>query len=515
MRKLVSFSILLAACHFDAPEPNVPGPTTAHPSGASVKTPQTPMTEQRDTTSRVVAIRVAFRSGSADDPQGKEGITQLVATMMAEGGTKDLTYAELTKKLYPLAAHIGVSVDRDETVFETEVAKDGVAELYPLLRDVLLSPRLDEETFRRLKERQTSELTDDLRSASDESLGKEALQSILFEGHPYGHPTQGTETGLAAIAHGDVAAHRSRVFCKDRMDVGIAGAYEPAFAEQIARDMARLPGCTAERTTLPAPKPLARTTVLIVDKPGAEATAISIGHTTDMTRASEDFPAASFVTNYVGMHRQSAGMLYQKLREERGFNYGDYAYAEHFDQDGWSRFPQPNVVRRQQDVSIWIRPVKAKNAAFALKGALYYWKKLGEEGISDPEIARFRTFLSRYLGLELQTDTRRLGYAMDDAAYGLKVPHVDRLRTAFDKLDAAKLKDVINRRFKDKKIAIAIVTPNAAELKKILVDGKPTPPTYDAPKPKSITDEDRIIEKLDLGLKDDDVKIVPADKLFK
>lgn len=512
--RILCASFLVAACHFDPSAPNVPGPTTANPA-VGVKTPQTPLIEQRDSTSRVVALRIAFRSGSADDPVGKEGLTQLLATMMAEGGTKDLTYAELTKKLYPLAAHIDVGIDRDETVFAVEVAKDGVLELYPLLRDVLLAPRLDDETFRRLKERQASELTDDLRSASDEALGKEALQSMLYEGHPYGHPTEGTEAGLKAIGSGDVAEHRSRVFCRDRMDVGIAGAYEPALAEQIARDMAKLPGCTAERVALPAPKSLARTTVLIVDKPGAEATAISIGYSTPMTRAAEDFPAAAFITNYLGMHRQSAGVLYQKLREARGFNYGDYAYAEHFQQDGWSRFPRPNVVRRQQDISIWLRPVKPKNGPFALRGALFYWRKMIEEGVPNPEIVRFRNFLTRYLGLELQTDTRRLGYAMDDAAYGLKTPQVDRMRGALEKLDAAKVKDVINQRFKDKKLAIAIVTPNAAALKKTLLDGKPPPPSYDAPKPKEILDEDKLIEKLDLGLQDSDVRVIAADQLFR
>lgn len=514
MRALVLSAIMvLAGCHFDPAPPNVPGPTVAHPT-VTTRTPQTPLVELRDPTSRVVAIRVAFRSGSADDPAGKEGLTQLTATMMAEGGTKDLTYAELTKRLYPLAAHIGVSIDRDATVFEVEVAKDGVGELYPILRDVLLAPRLDEETFKRLSARQTSELTDDLRSANDEELGKEAMQSMLYEGHPYGHPTQGTEAGLKAIAYTDIATHRSRVFCKDRVDVGIAGAFETSLADQMALDMSSLPSCTAERVTLPAPKKRARTQVLIVEKPGAESTAISMGHTTEMTRASEDFPAASFVTNYMGMHRQSAGVLYARLREARGFNYGDYAYAEHFEQDGWSRYPHPNVARRQQDISIWIRPVKTKNAPFAMRGALFYWRKMIEEGIPAPEIVRFRTFLSRYLGLELQTDTRRLGYAMDDAAYGLKTPHVDRLRTAFEKLDPASIKDVIKRRFKDQNLAIAIVTPNGAAMKKLLVDGKPTPASYDSPKPKDVTDEDKLIEKLELGLKDEDVRIIAADQLF-
>jgi hypothetical protein len=38
---------------------------------------------------------------------------------------------------------------------------------------------------------------------------------------------------------------------------------------------------------------------------------------------------------------------------------------------------------------------------------------------------------------------------------------------------------------------------------------------YDAPKPKDVLDEDKIIEKLSLGLKDEDVRIVPIAEMFR
>src|SRR4029079_6506895 len=84
----------------------------------------------------------------------------------------------------------------------------------------------------------------------------------------------------------------------------------------------------------------------------------------------------------------------------------------------WSRYPRPNVVRRQQLASIWIRPVKPKNGLFALRGALSITRTLLDEGIPKAEIERFGGFLGRYLGLEQMTESRRLGYAMDDLAYG-------------------------------------------------------------------------------------------------
>ena len=207
-------------------------------------------------------------------------------------------------------------------------------------------------------------------------------------------------------------------------------------------------------------------------------------------------------------------MLYQELRESRGFNYGDYAYAEYYAQEGWERQPRANIARRQQLVSLWLRPLKPANAIFALRGALHYYRKYLSEGISEPEINRYRAFTSRYFALEQQTDSRRLGYAIDDLAYGLKESWLTHMRNAWQALDGAKLKEVIARRLTGEDLTIVLVAKDGAALKKRLLEGKPTPPTYDAPKPKTVTDVDKDIEKLPLGLKDEDIVIVPIANTF-
>jgi zinc protease len=509
--------VAAAACN-EMPPLNVPGPTVAHPAGASEQAPSTSgavaSLSRRNPDARVVAFRILFDSGSADDPAGKEGLTALAAAMTAESGTKQLTFAQLSRALYPMAASIDVYVGRDQTVFAAEVAANDLPRFYPLLHDVLLAPRLDEESFTRLRMRAESELGDELKGANDEALGKEALQALLYEGHPYGHPPVGTQAGLAAIGLADVKAHHARVFCKDRVTVGVAGSFPEGFDKKMAHDLAALPACAGPRAALPPAPKTHGLRVMIVDKPSADSTAVSMGFPVDYTRSSDDFPAAYFFTSYIGLHRQSAGVLYNRLREARGLNYGDYAYSEWFQQDGWSRFTLPNTARREQMASIWLRPVKPANGVFAMRGALHYWRKLAEDGIPDAEIARFRTFLSGFLSLEQQTESRRLGFALDDKTYHLSTPFADRMRTAWDALTAAKLKAVVARDLPSGDFGIALVAKDAAALKKVLVSGQKTPPVYDSPKPKEVTDEDKVIEALPLGLKDADVRIVPIAELF-
>jgi zinc protease len=507
-----------SGCSPDLPPLKVPGPTTAHPdgadAGAALTDSATRVVARRSADSRIVSFRIAFAAGSADDPPGKEGLTELTAAVMSEGGTKSLTYAQLLEKLFPMASSIDVDVDRDQTVFVAEVSRASLDQFYPILREVLLEPRLDAEDFARLRTRATSTLTSDLRGADDEALGKEALQALVYENHPYGHPTVGTEHGIASITLEDLAAHRKRVFCKERVTVGVAGGFPEGFDAAMVKDLAQLPTCDGPRAALPAPRVRKGIHVLIVDKPTADATAISIGFPVAVTRASADYPALLFATDYLGLHRQSAGLLFRELREKRGLNYGDYAYAEFFAQAGGERYPRTNIGRRQQLASIWLRPMKPKNAQFALRGALRTYAKLLESGVPAADIARFRKFLSGYVGLEQQTESRRLGYAMDDAFYGLTTPYIETVRRGWDALDEAKVRAILATLPKTD-LQIAIVTRDGAGLAAALEKGEASPVTYDAPKPDDVKSEDRAIETFPVPIRHEDVRVVPVADVFK
>ena len=83
-----------------------------------------------------------------------------------------------------------------------------------------------------------------------------------------------------------------------------------------------------------------------------------------MKRGDPDYPALLVMQSYFGPHRLSGGRLYQRIREVRGINYGDYAYIEYFPRGGNLMEPQPNLARRSQIFQIWIRPVEPPAGCF-------------------------------------------------------------------------------------------------------------------------------------------------------
>ena len=83
--------------------------------------------------------------------------------MVGQGGTKARTYAEVLDALYPLAAQIHVTGDKESLVFSGTVHRDNVPKFADLLAEQMLTPRFAEEDFTRNKQDALDYVTKTLR----------------------------------------------------------------------------------------------------------------------------------------------------------------------------------------------------------------------------------------------------------------------------------------------------------------------------------------------------------------
>ncbi len=463
--------------------------------------------------SPLCAIRLFFQIGSVDDPPGKEGLSALTADMIGRGGSKTRTYAELLDALYPLAGELHVYGDKESVVFEGTVHRDNLAKFADLLADQLLTPRFADDDFHRNKEDALDYVTKTLRGNADEELGKQAMATVLYKGHPYGTPTQGTVAGLGAITLDDVRKFYAEHYARSRLVIGVAGGIPDGFAEAFAKRFAALP---VKAPPLPKlqPAPIYKENQLLVVQKDARANAISIGHAIDVTRKDPDYYPLTVARSYLGEHRTFNGVLMNHLRGNRGLNYGDYAYIENFIQDSYTTFPLPNIPRRQQHFEIWLRPVPPQNSLFALRAALYETDKLLRDGIPEAGFQATKTFLLNYANLWAQDVSRRLGYAIDAAVTGKDV--VKELQARLPKMKKADVDRAVRKHLTLDGLCIAIVADKAQALADKLASDVPTPITYDtAGTSPDILAEDKIIEKFPVPLSKDAVHVVPVEQMFE
>jgi zinc protease len=458
-------------------------------------------------------VRLLFTTGSADDPKGKEGLSALAAAMIAEAGSKPLRVDEINKALYPMAGSFHRQVDKEMTTFTGSIHRDNWERFLGVVLPQLTDPGFRPEDFQRVKDHQANALKEDLRSSNEEELAKERLQTNIFEGTPYGHPVLGTVAGIESITLEDVKDFIHKSYTRANLTIGLAGDVPEELVASLKERLASLPAASA-----PAPpRTLAGRRsggleVEIIQKE-TRATAISLGHPIDVTRSSPDFAALWVARTWLGEHRSSVSHLYQRIREIRGMNYGDYAYIEAFPRGMFQFFPDPNIARRGQVFEIWIRPVVPVNAHMALRIAVWELAKLVANGLTQENFERTRDYLMKNVYVMTATQNQQTGYALDSKWYGIG-EFTSFLRDRLAKLTANDVNEAIRRHLSAGDLSIVIVTKDAEGLKKQLLADEFSPIVYDAEKPKELLEEDKVIGALKLNIKPEKVKITPVDDVF-
>ncbi len=463
--------------------------------------------------SPLISFRFIFNTGAASDPKGKEGLAALTAALLAQGGTRTMTYEQIVEAMYPMATGFGWQIDKEMTVFSGTSHIDNVAKYYGLINQMLLDPGFREDDFTRLKADAMNFLKVSLREGNDEELGKEYLYNILYDGHPYEHHNMGTLGSLQKLTLDDVRAFYKDNYTQANLVIGLAGGYPPDLPGKVGTDFSKLPAGQPRTAKYETPK-LAPGMQISLVKRETRATALSLGFPLEVTRAHKDWPALAVVASYFGQHRSSNSYLYQKLREARGLNYGDYAYIEYFPRGMFQFTPDPNQGRSTQAFQIWIRPVVPENGHFVLRAALYEYDKLVREGMTKEAFEATREFLTKYNNILTQTQGAQLGYALDSRYYNIP-DYVPYMREQLAKLTLDDVNNAIRKYLKSDAMRVVIITKDAEGLRDAILSNRPSPITYNSPKPKEITDEDKVIETYKINVKPEEVVIVPVEKVFE
>lgn len=460
-----------------------------------------------------IRFKLVFAAGSAHDPKGKEGLAALTASMVAAAGSRDMKLAEITKAMFPMAASFTDMTDKEMTTFTGSTHKDNWDQFMDIAMPMLLEPGFREEDFRRLKDAQKNALQLDLKDNNEEELGKERLQVNVFAGTPYAHPVLGTAAGIDAITLDDVKDYYKKAYTQGAVRVGISGAVSDDMIASLKRELSRLaagPGLPA--TAVPQGRMPNGLEVEIIEK-NTRATAISFGLPIAVTRSHPDFPALWVAKTWLGEHRSSSSFLYQRIRELRGMNYGDYAYIEAFPRGMFTFFPSPNLGRKAQLFEVWIRPVAPENAHMALRIALHELGKMVDNGISKTDFEITRDYLTKNVFVMTATQDQQLGYALDSQWYG--TPEFTRMmRDALSKMTVEDVNAAIRKHLSAKNLSVVMITKDAAGLKQALVSDAFSPIKYDGAKSDDVLAEDKVIGSMKLGIKPESVVITPVSSVF-
>ncbi|WP_063377649.1 M16 family metallopeptidase [Pseudoalteromonas luteoviolacea] len=462
----------------------------------------------------LVDVNWLFYTGAAADPEGKKGLAALTAAMLAKGGSATKSYKEIQKALYPLAGSLSHQVDKEMISLRGRVHKDNAESWYALVGEQLLNPGFREDDFNRLKKEMIDSIKSGLKSSNDEELGKEVLYHRLYQGHAYESLNLGDLSDLEALTLGDVKDFYQSQFTQAKLNVGLTGALNNELKAELIKDLTKLPKGEQKRLSVDDAPKLEGIHATVVEK-SAKSTAVSFGFPIDTIRSSKDWTALWLVRSYFGEHRNSGAFLFDRIRQTRGMNYGDYAYIEYFPRGMFQTMPDANLGRSEQIFQVWLRPLRSNNDAhFATRVAVYELDKLIKQGMTEKDFEATRNFLNNYVPQLVASQDRQLGYALDSQFYNT-ADFVNLVRSQLASLSLEDVNRVIRENLQTDNMHYVFVTGDGEDMKQRLASEQVSPLKYNVSKPQALLDEDKIVEGYKLSVPANNIEVIKADELFQ
>lgn len=457
----------------------------------------------------VIHFKVIIKSGSMDDPEGKEGLAYFVANLLRRG-TKSFSRDEIEEMLDFISARLNIRTEKEVIVISGTTLKENLDKFYHVLTEVILDPTFPEEEIEKMKMDQINSIGNI--KQDDAQLSAKVFEDFLFGGHPYGHLVQGKISTVKSFTREDAIDFYDRHFLRNNIILGIAGDFDNEIKNAFVNDISRLEEgeLSSEETTLPQ---LVGRKVLLIEKEGRAQTHLRVGHPLTITREDPDFISLYLANTYLGRHRESLGRLYQKVRSERGLSYGAYSYVEHFQQAGWSKLALPNTPRRAQYFSMWTYP-KSINAKFAIKLALKEFTDLVTHGVGEKTFDFIKNFEKNHLPFELETPERKLGLLMDEEFYG-NFGFWKNFEERVENVTAGKVREKVKKYLSTENIAIVALVSDGEKFKRELLSDKTLIEYPSGVDSVALKNKDEQIKGFELNLKPENFEIVKIADLFQ
>ena len=280
-----------------------------------------------DYTVPLISVSYSFKGGSTQDLPGKEGTAKLLTNTLDEGAG-EITSQDFQIRLQDNGMGYSFSAGYDSFSGGIKALRSDREDSFELLRLMLNEPRFDEAPVERMKASRLNSLR--ARQANQQYLTGKAVRETLFEGHPYGRPTDGTIETMGALNGDDLRDYMSRVFARDNLVVGIVGAIsEEEAGAMLDKVFGALPA-KAQLTEVPEISIETGTKKHIeFDTPQTNIRIALPG-----IKREDDAFFAGYLANYVLGGGSFNSRLYEEVREKRGLAYGVYSYLGTYDHAG-------------------------------------------------------------------------------------------------------------------------------------------------------------------------------------
>lgn len=181
----------------------------------------------KDASAEKISINLRIHSGSAFDPESKDGTAMLLTEVMFPNTGIYEDFAD------ELGGSLSITADHDYIQIDITANKDKLVPVLEILASAVTSPQIDKETTGIAREAHLLQLATS--STDVKYLAGEETAARLFGDFPYGRSRFGSEESLQEIDFADLIYFKNRFFTADNATLSISGDIDTRYAYMAAR----------------------------------------------------------------------------------------------------------------------------------------------------------------------------------------------------------------------------------------------------------------------------------------
>ena len=374
----------------------------------------------------IVVVRAFTHAGAVLDPPDHPGLANLTGALLTRGTAKH-SGPELDSAIEFVGGSLGAGAGRDGLTASLAVLRKDLGLGLDLMAEVLLTPTFPEDELKRKAAQIQAAIK---RSEEDPgTVAGRALAKLVYPGHPYGTPVEGTVESVGRLTRDDVVRFHGAYVRPDTTIIAVVGAVT---VDDARREItARFGGWKPPATSPPSVRDVTPGTAVRAEEIPKELTqaTIVLGRQAIRQTDPDYFPLT--VASYV-LGGGSASRLYSRVREEGGLAYAVYSYVNP------SRYGASFVVSAQTRTAEVPKVIDIVREELA---------RMTREPVNERELKLAKEYLIGSFPLRLDTSSKVADFVVAVEEQGLGLDYADRYKERVAKVTAADVQRVAAKFF--------------------------------------------------------------------
>jgi len=391
-----------------------------------------------DTSLPYVSLQLMLRSGSAQDPKGKEGLASFTGGMLERGSFRR-TALKISEEFEQIGSSFSADVGSDYTILSSSSLSFHKETVLKLFSDILFKPTFPLGEIEKLRK----VILGGIQKIADrpEDFTEFLMPRFIFGSHPYGHESIGFPKSIRSFKKTDLQKFYAMAYTPDNAMMAVVGQYDDAYKAELIKTFSAWKKKTSVTPALPDFPAWKGTELLLVNRSDLNQAQIQIGFK-GVPRNINEFLELRAGIKILG--ESFGSRLFEEIRVKRGLTYGINAWFD------------PRQIAGPMGIYTFTRVDKI---AETVGETLNTYRLFVKDGVTSGEVAEVKALMRGQFPRTFETAEGLARQLLILNRYGISTDYLTNYMVNLDAISKKSVNETIKRYFDPENLKILVYAP--------------------------------------------------------